>query len=307
MFRKMVSESYITGNTYCFNTENSLVPFYKLNRTDIVLMDSGLEIESQALTEYIRDKAYIPKAVLLSHAHTDHFGGLKALCREYDCTVYMDSFSFNVLGRPELMLANYPGHDRQYILDRCINTGKMNIEIIKGSVLNISDAVFMVLDLPGHSFSHIGFVTPDDVAYLADAVVSEEVFSIHPFLYHVSTYDAIKSLEIIKAMSHIAYIAAHKGIYNNISDLADRQIGNYLDICTSIAEMIRYMGPVTEDHIVVSLLDKYGIESSDMRSLYIASFCIRNLISYLLYNKQIRPVKEKNVIRYVSGPEELVL
>ena len=45
--------------------------------------------EAGRLCAFLRQKDLTPEAILLTHGHFDHVGGVKALAAEYDCPVYL--------------------------------------------------------------------------------------------------------------------------------------------------------------------------------------------------------------------------
>ena len=54
---------------------------------------------------------------------------------------------------------------------------------MKQSRIQIDDAVFQLISLPGHSVGHTGVVTPDGICCIGDAIVSEDVLRVSKMPY----------------------------------------------------------------------------------------------------------------------------
>ena len=106
------------------------------------LIDPGAEGEK--LTELILERGWVIEAILLTHGHFDHFGGVAALRDALDLPVLIHEEGRAYLERPELNLSRFCGGDltvkgAEYFRD--------------GDVLTLREGTLSlrVLHTPGHT------------------------------------------------------------------------------------------------------------------------------------------------------------
>ena len=83
---------------------------------------------------------------------------------------------------------------------------------------------FGILPLYGHTPGQIGIITPDKVAYLADALMSETVMRGAKMPSAVCRADDLKAKASLRALRCDAYVLAHRGVYSDIGDLIEKKI-----------------------------------------------------------------------------------
>ncbi|MCX7028107.1 MAG: hypothetical protein NT061_11665 [Spirochaetes bacterium] len=66
--------------------------------------------------------------------------------------------------------------------------------------------------VPGHSSAQVGAGIIDDVAYLADALISEEVMKGSKVPCSFALKDDLESKAGLRRLRRSAYIVAHKGL-----------------------------------------------------------------------------------------------
>ena len=76
---------------------------------------------------------------------------------------------------------------------------------------SFAGAEFRIIHTPGHSAGHICTVTPDNVCYAADAMLSEEYMG-SKLPYNLSQAMAESSREKLRGLGCDAYIMAHRGV-----------------------------------------------------------------------------------------------
>ena len=82
-----------------------------------------------------------------------------------------------------------------------------------------------VVRTPGHAPDHVCFITPDNVCFAGDVLMTEDVLAgaMVPFVFDMA--DDLKSKEIVAGLSCDAYIFCHKGIrYGSVAELAQMNI-----------------------------------------------------------------------------------
>ena len=63
----------IKGNTWVADGLE-MIPFYKLDQQHCILLDSGFQVEREALEGALQKAGLTPVGILNSHAHVDHCG-----------------------------------------------------------------------------------------------------------------------------------------------------------------------------------------------------------------------------------------
>ena len=108
-----------------------------------VIVDPGYEPET--VLAFLKAKGLTAEAILLTHGHFDHVGGVKAIAAELDCPVYLHKAE---LSMPPMMTAGTLYYTHTYD---------------EGDTLSLAGLTIRVLHTPGH--------TPGSVCLICENVL----------------------------------------------------------------------------------------------------------------------------------------
>ena len=94
------------------------------------------------LVSHIKSNGYIPKAILLTHAHFDHVRGIDGWVKEFDIPVYLHEDEKQILEDPRLNLSGVFGTDYSYNKASCLQDKQ---------ILELAGFKFKVIHTPGHT------------------------------------------------------------------------------------------------------------------------------------------------------------
>lgn len=107
-----------------------------------VIIDPGYEPE--AVASFLQDRAMVPEAILLTHGHFDHVGGVRELAKRFAIPVYL--------------------HEADRLLPPGLTRPMDATEAVEdGDTVEAAGILFRVLHTPGH--------TEGSVCYLMDGVM----------------------------------------------------------------------------------------------------------------------------------------
>ena len=213
----------VKGNTWVMEA-NQLIPLYKLDSGRCVLLDSGLLQEREKLEETLKTAGLTPVGVLCSHAHVDHCANNGYLQEKYGTVV--------ALTPPEAGMCSSLLTLKCYFLtlspatvareSSCmVHTPDVSIPMSDGP-FGFCGAEFQIIHTPGHSSGHICVITPDDVCYTADALLSRKLLDAK-LPYSLSHQIAMESREKLRGLGCDAFILAHRGVCSG------EEIGELID------------------------------------------------------------------------------
>ena len=114
-----------------------------------VLIDPGYQPEE--ILEQIRSKGKTLEAILLTHGHFDHVGGVESLVRETGCQLWLQEGDYTQFQSPENDYF-YPIHDCKFTQ---VNLCKEGQQIQAGGL------VFTVMETPGHTWGSVCYICQD--------------------------------------------------------------------------------------------------------------------------------------------------
>ena len=121
---------HVLGNTYAAVGSTALLPIYKLNERDIVLIDTGYaKLDRAGLVNLLDGSGLVPKYVLCSHAHFDHTGNVRYLQERYGAKAILSLIEAGISVNPDSYRANYValtyGKSRELFLEECFTADRV--------------------------------------------------------------------------------------------------------------------------------------------------------------------------------------
>lgn len=272
----------IKGNTFCITTGMTYIPFYKINDKEIIMLDSGwAKGQRQGIDELLEKNNFKVVAIICSHAHIDHIGNNTFLKRKYKCIIAMPAYEALVCSSAINLKLYY---SNQTLSDVALHFGHMvcqtDIMIYDNqNSICVCGTPFKILHTPGHSPAHICITTPDDVAYIGDALISHEVMngSKMPYAY-ILTQDLLSKTKLYD-LKCSKYIVAHKGTYNDITELITDNINFYKSRAKAIYTLIE--GAMTMDDILKTVIENFDINISNRYRYTLIERMLRSYVEYL--------------------------
>ncbi len=134
---KRMSVGLIGTNCYILSKENQAL-----------VIDPGGD--GDAIHSYIEEKKLTLQAILLTHAHFDHIGGIEELRSFYKADVYINELEHDWLGNPQL-------NGSHKLMGQEITVSPAEQLLTEGE-LAIGTFHFKVIHTPGHSPGSMSFI-----------------------------------------------------------------------------------------------------------------------------------------------------
>ncbi|WMJ81752.1 MBL fold metallo-hydrolase [Clostridium sp. MB40-C1] len=292
----------VKGSTFCIDTGRTYIPFYKINDEEIIMLDSGLaEGERKGIDKILEENNFNVAAIICSHAHIDHIGNIKYLKNKYNCTIVMPTYeAFVCSSIINLKVYRSSSNTLPYVKEHFGHlVCKTDIMISDNQdSIYVCGIKFEILHTPGHSPAHICIVTPDNVAYVADALISYEVMKDAKMPYVFMLKEDLKSKEKLRSLERSKYIVAHKGIYDDITNLITDNIAFYKNIAKNLYNLIN--DSMTMEQIVKVAIKNCNINVKSIYKYSIMETIVKSYIEYLIEIEMIESMVEDGSLKYIK-------
>lgn len=274
----------VKGNTWALEGPQ-LVGLYQIDRTRCLLFDPGSTKLRPGIEDALTEAGLTPVGIVCTHMHYDHHETTRYFRETYGAQTCLPQLEADIV-RSEESLKNHLFNFTMGMIrtiprlqnlvcpvDRVIAFGETTIDFC-GVPLEI-------VRTPGHSPDHICIITPDNVCFAGDTLMTDDIRkdAMVPFAFDLS--DDLKSKEIMAGLACDAYIFCHKGIcYGSVADLARRNadhIRKQLDACAALVT-----GPMTYSQFYTAAITALDLPvGHPARALHLERY-LRPYLEYLI-------------------------
>lgn len=291
---------HILGDTYVIDTGDQYVPFFDLGEGNIVLLDSGYKEDRGLIEGALSSKGYRVAAIACTHAHVDHAGNNAYFREKYGCLIVMPELeallTSNVLN---LKLMN------QYLSMTDINERVSHIVCetdirvpLEDTTVELFGKAFRFIPTVGHTTAHMSIVTPDDVIYLGDAIISTEVLSGMKLPYFFSVADYIETLKVIQNFSFKKYLIAHRGSSDEIWSIAKKNIEGCMARIEIIYNLIQC--PMTMEDIFKAAVNEFYINVGTVKKHLVIERMFKPYADYLFDTGRLKRILDNGFLKYIK-------
>jgi glyoxylase-like metal-dependent hydrolase (beta-lactamase superfamily II) len=290
----------VAGNTYYFKTKYADIPFYKLNDKEIVMFDSGLFEESKLVQEVLDEYNFTVRAIICSHSHVDHVGNNSWIRQKYNAEVIMTEAEGLVCDseynlKAYILKGSYRCLEKRYASMVCKTDRKIGPD---DTYVDIDGHKFEIVRLYGHTFFHIGIITPDDVFYVGDCLMSEEEIANSKLAYMIDVGLDLQSKEIVRNRKCKKYILAHSGVYDDVDRIIDLNIQNLESQAGLLIDIINR--PMSMSEIVQEGIKKLNITKT-VKTFIVTERILTAFVEYLFYSGIIKLEIIGDSLKYVPA------
>ncbi len=281
------------GNTFYYSAFSN-VGVYKLNKSEVVLIDACDHKRMVRSLDGILEKNNLRiNTIINTHCHVDHIAGNKFFYDKYGCRILASKGEQGFIAYPDRESRFYYSGINTSNKDRnpFFITEPSDAEVITAD--NTPEG-FEIIPLPGHSFDMIGVRTPDDVVFLADAILSKKTWDEYklPFFYNVN--ESMKTLKDMQKLKAKLFVPAHNDPIDDIVELAEYNIKGMKhkkELIYSLCEGKSF------DEIFSDVID--ALELRILTPKYpMYAVMVRNFLQSLIDDEAIDSVLEDSVLIY---------
>ncbi len=294
---------HIKGNTWCL-VATAKIPFYFLDDRTVVLIDSGYPDERTRphLDKLIEEKKLKVRAVIGSHSHYDHLGNHAYLREKFGAEIILPEIEAAFARDYTQFQPLYPTHTRKelregfsYMImkpDRVIPQSQDKTEI------EIDGVKFECRNLKGHTPGQMGFITQDDVFYLADAIMGIKEFDSAKLPTVMDWEDYKDTQRSFLDETHAKYILAHGDIYDDIRPIVEHNLKGQEEKIAKIKGILIEKPDWTLETITEGIWDAFGMKTKNEFNKRVYGRNVGTLVDYLVKIGFLNPHSEKGVVHF---------
>ncbi|HEY3993188.1 MAG TPA: MBL fold metallo-hydrolase [Ktedonobacteraceae bacterium] len=163
-----------------------------------LLIDSGMDKDAgRDILKQVQKLGLVPDALVVTHAHADHFGGAHYLVRQTGLKVYATRVEASVMAGPILEpLYLFSGAQPPRELQHKFLLAKPCITdvVLTGTEQNIAEIPVEVIPLPGHSLEQVGVIYGETL-FAGDAFLASDILDKHGIPFYTDIQMGLASLD----------------------------------------------------------------------------------------------------------------
>ncbi|MBL7167431.1 MBL fold metallo-hydrolase [Candidatus Bathyarchaeota archaeon] len=267
--------------------------------SEAIIVDTGLDKgTAKDILKTLEGAGLTVKAIINTHHHADHIGGNAYIKNRTEAIIYASEIEAGLIESPILEptylfsgAAPIQGLRNRFLLAK---PSKVD-HIITGNRLTIGGVEVGIVGLAGHSPNQIG-VAVDGVLFCADTVFSMRVVEKYklPFVQDVSGLK--ESLRTLKASSYDHYVPSHAGAKEDITELADANLGAIHGIEAMVLDVLEEHR--TTEGVLAGLCAATGLEIGRAQAYYLNNTLTMAYLSSLESEGRVKTLFRGNLLHW---------
>ncbi len=274
-----------------------------------LVIDSGLDKDAgRDILKQLKKLNLTPTALLVTHAHADHFGGAHHLIQQTGLKVYATRVEAAVMSGPILEpLYLFSGAQPPRELQHKFLLAKPCLAdtILQGDEQVVDHIPLQVISLPGHSTEQVG-VAFGDTLFAGDTFLVPGILDKHRIPFYTDIQAGLTTLTTLKtqitAFKHI--VAGHGEIYTS-TEHASPAIAYTITRLESILDNIRAAladgGPRQSADILSAVASQQGATITALPQYVLYNTTVQSGLSTLYARGEIHPLFRDNHLEWQRG------
>ncbi|HEX6482780.1 MAG TPA: MBL fold metallo-hydrolase [Ktedonobacteraceae bacterium] len=267
-----------------------------------LIIDSGMDKDAgRDILNQVKKLSLAPGALLITHAHADHFGGAHYLVRQTGLKVYATRVEASVMAGPILEpLYLFSGAQPPRELQHKFLLAKPCPAdvILTGNEHKVDEIPVEVISLPGHSTEQVG-VAFGETLFVGDAFLTPEILDKHRIPFYTDIEAGLTTLTTLKKRTTAfkQIVAGHGELYVS-SQQANQAIDYMIERLEAILDQARSAlanGDARGTAAILSAVSEaQGTEISTLSQYVLYNTTVQSTLSTLYTRGEISPVFREN-------------
>lgn len=269
-----------------------------------LIIDSGMDKDAgRDILNLVKKLGLTPTALLVTHAHADHFGGAHYLVRQTGLKVYATRVEAAVMSGPILEpLYLFSGAQPPRELQHKFLLAKPCLAdvILAGNEQSVDEIPVRVLPLPGHSSEQVG-VAFGETLFVGDAFLTPEILDKHRIPFYTDVQTGLMTLNALKTeIVPFKYVVAGHGEVYASTEQTSRAIEYTSQRLESILEEIRVALASGDARSAADLLqviaNAQGMQIEALPQYVLTNTTLLSALSTLYARGEICPQFQENTL-----------
>jgi glyoxylase-like metal-dependent hydrolase (beta-lactamase superfamily II) len=177
-----------------------------------LLIDTGLDRQAgKQILRCLSQEGLMPKVIINTHSHADHYGGNAYLKEQTGAKVYASALEKAIIENPYLEpFYLFSAAPTRHLATRFLMAEACSVDgILEPGSFEALGFDLQILALPGHSPAQIGVVAADGVVFCADAYFGRDIIEKYGMPYCADVTAALETLAMLRQSSYGLYVPCH--------------------------------------------------------------------------------------------------
>jgi glyoxylase-like metal-dependent hydrolase (beta-lactamase superfamily II) len=287
----------IKGNTYIY--DNIVCQGgYQIDGHWLIIDSGGNESNAKKSIKAIEYTSI--DYVFNTHSHADHCGGNDYFQNKQNAKIIAPALEANFITSPILepiyLYGAYPPKELQnrFLMAK---PSRVDIEVSAQSLdieLGGQELSFETISLKGHSPNMMGLISPDNIAFIGDALIDKNNIDKHPLIFTYNVHEHLDSIDKLKTLKCEGYVLAHGGYYDSIDQLVGINRQALIRVSNDIKEIVN-TEDITLEALHQTLASKYQLKEN-LSTYTLNHSVIKAHVQYLIDSAIIKVLIEDGMM-----------